>query len=56
MNDRPVKDRLGEYLDALGVSQDRDLTQAEVDAIIRFYYAHGLDRLESLQEFFEQMK
>ena len=56
MNDGPVQDRLSEYLDALGVPQDRDLTQAEVDAMIRFYYAHGLDRLDSLQEFFEQMK
>jgi len=56
MSDSTVKDRLEEYLDTLGVPQDRDLTQAEIDAIIRFYYAHGLDRLDSLEEFFEQMK
>lgn len=55
MSETPVQDNLEEFLKRSGVFQEDHLTQEEIDAIIRFYYAHGLDRLDSLQEFFEQM-
>lgn len=55
MSETPVQDNLEEFLKRSGVFQEKDLTQEEIDAIIRFYYAHGLDRLDSLQEFFKQM-
>ena len=45
---------LKEYLDI--VANGPGVTQDEVNALIHFYYEHNLDKLKSIQEFFEQME
>lgn len=45
---------LREYLDI--VANGPEVTQDEVNALINFFYEHNLDKLNSVQEFFEQMK
>lgn len=47
-------DALKQYLDI--VANGPEVTQDEVNALIQFYYEHNLDKLKSIQEFFEQMK
>jgi len=57
MNEAPTTNvKLEEFLLRLGTFKEQDLTQDELDGIIKFYHAHGLDRLTSLDDFFEQMK
>ena len=45
---------LKQYLDI--VANGPEVTQDEVNALIHFYYEHNLDKLKSIQEFFEQME
>jgi len=47
-------DALKQYLDIMANGQE--VTQDEVNSWIKLYYEHNLGKLDSIQEFFEQMK